>query len=92
MVGKYDFMQEIEAPLPELLAIETQFPANGIISLDKMAGFIEMFNNNLIIKLSNVKRIHAYSRVLSSWACARDIYMDLDKKPELYLRHPQSRN
>lgn len=59
-VGEYDFKQEIASPLPELLAIETQFQPKGIISLDKMAGFIDMFNNNRIIKLSNVKRSSVY--------------------------------
>lgn len=51
VVSGYNFKQEITAPLAELLAIETQFPAKGIISLDKMAGFIDMFNNNRIIKI-----------------------------------------
>jgi len=60
VVNGYNFKQEITAPLTELLAIETQFPAKGIISLDKMAGFIDMFNNNRIIKFSNNKRSPTY--------------------------------
>ena len=46
VVSEYDFKQDITAPLAELLAIETQFPVKGIMSLDEMAGFIDMFNNN----------------------------------------------
>ena len=60
VVSGYNFKQEITAPLAELLAIETQLPAKGIISLDKMAGFIDMFNNNRIIKFSNIKRSSTY--------------------------------
>jgi len=60
VVSGYHFKQEVTAPLAELLAIETQFPAKGIISLDEMAGFIDMFNNNRIIKLSNIKRSSTY--------------------------------
>ncbi|MFH2123931.1 MAG: hypothetical protein ABIJ50_10675 [Pseudomonadota bacterium] len=54
VVSGYNFKQEIVAPLAELLAIETQLPAKGIVSLDKMAGFIDMFNNNRIIKFSTI--------------------------------------
>jgi hypothetical protein len=60
VVSEYNFKQEITAPLAELLTIETQFPAEGIISLDKMAGFIDMFDNNRIIKFSNIKRSSTY--------------------------------
>ena len=60
VVSGYNFKQEIMAPLDELLAIETQFPANGIVSLDKMASFIDMFHNNRIIRFSNIKRSPTY--------------------------------
>jgi hypothetical protein len=60
VVSEYDFKQEITAPPTELLTIETQFPAKGIISLDKMAGFIDMFHNNRIVKFSNIKRSSTY--------------------------------
>ena len=60
VVAEYDFKQEIEAPIEELLAIETQFPAKGIIKLDEMARFIDMVNSNKIIKFSNYKRSSIY--------------------------------
>lgn len=60
VVSEYDFKQDITAPLAELLAIETQFSVKGIMSLDEMAGFIDMFNNNRIIKLCNIKRSSTY--------------------------------
>jgi hypothetical protein len=56
VVAEYDFKQEIEAPIEELLSIETQFPNKGIITLDEMARFIDMVNNSKIIKLGNYKR------------------------------------
>jgi len=44
VVVEYDFKQAIDAPLEELLAIETQLPAKGIIPLDEMAQFINMLD------------------------------------------------
>ena len=60
VVAEYDFKQEIKAPIAELLAIETQFPAKGIIKLDEMARFIDMVNSSKIIKFSNYKRSSIY--------------------------------
>jgi len=60
VVGEYDFKPEVEAPIEELLAIETQFPAKGIIKLDEMARFIDMVNSNKIIKFSKYKRSSIY--------------------------------
>ena len=37
VVAEYDFKQEIKSPVEELLAIETQRPTKGILSLDDMA-------------------------------------------------------
>jgi len=54
-VERYDFKQEIEAPIEELLAIETQHPAKGIIKLDEMARFIDMVNSTKIIRFSRYK-------------------------------------
>ena len=49
-VAEHDFTQAIEAPMEELLGIEEQIP-KGIIKLDEMARFIDMINDNRIIKL-----------------------------------------
>jgi hypothetical protein len=59
-VAGYDFKQKIEAPIEELLAIETQFPAKGIINLDEMARFIDMVNSSKIIQFSNYKSSFSY--------------------------------
>ena len=60
VIREYDFKQEVEAPIHELLTIETQLPGKGIISLDEMAGFIDTVNNSKIMKLCNVKRSSTY--------------------------------
>ena len=60
VVAGYNFKQEIEAPLEELLAIETQLPAKGIINLDEMARFIDVINSNKITKFSSYKRSSIY--------------------------------
>jgi hypothetical protein len=60
VVAEYDFKKEIKAPIEELLAIDKQFPAKGIIKLDEMTRFIDMANNNKIIKFSNYKRSSIY--------------------------------
>jgi hypothetical protein len=58
-VGEYDFKQIVEAPKEELLGIEEQLP-KGIIKLDEMARFIDMFNGNRIIKFNSYKRSPLY--------------------------------
>ncbi|MBW2187726.1 MAG: transposase [Deltaproteobacteria bacterium] len=60
VVAEYDFKQDIDAPLEELLAIEAQLPAKGIISLDEMGQFISMVNSDKIIKLCNDQRSSSY--------------------------------
>ncbi len=51
VVSEYDFSQNVEAPLKELLGIEQQVTAKGIINLDGMAQFINMvYKNNLRVK------------------------------------------
>ena len=53
VTANYDFNQEITAPVAELLGIENQLPADGIIPLDEMAQYIDKVNSDRIIKLSN---------------------------------------
>jgi hypothetical protein len=60
VVAEYDFKLDVDAPLEELLAIEDQLPAKGIIPLDEMAEYISMVNSDNIIKLSNDKRSSSY--------------------------------
>ncbi|MBC8439479.1 MAG: transposase [Deltaproteobacteria bacterium] len=58
-VAEHDFTQAIEAPMEELLGIEEQIP-KGIIKLDEMARFIDMINDNRIIKFNSYKRSSTY--------------------------------
>ena len=60
LTAEYDFNGDIIASPSELLGIEQQVPAKGIISLDEMARFIDMVNKNRIIKFSSYKRSPLY--------------------------------
>jgi len=58
-VAEYDFKQVIDAPKEELLGIEEQLP-KGIIKLDEMARYVDMFSGNRIIKFNSYKRSPIY--------------------------------
>ena len=58
--AEYDFNGDITASPSELLGIEQQVTATGIITLDEMARFIDMINKNNIIKFSSYKRSPLY--------------------------------
>ncbi len=58
-VAEYDFKQIVDAPKEELLGIEEQLP-HGVIKLDEMSRFIDMVNENRIIKFSTYKRSPIY--------------------------------
>ena len=58
-VVEHNFKQVVDAPMEELLGIEDQMPA-GIIKLDEMARFIDMINENRIIKFNSYKRSPIY--------------------------------
>ena len=60
MVSEYDLKQVVDAPIEELLAIETQSSAKGIINLDEMARLVDIANSNMIKKLSNYDRSSIY--------------------------------
>lgn len=59
-VSEYDFSLNVETPPEELLGIEQQVPAKGIINLDEMAQYINMVDNSRMIKLSSYKRSPIY--------------------------------
>ena len=52
VVSEYDFKQEIDIPIDQLLAIGGQRPAKGIIGLDEMARLIERVNSPKISRPS----------------------------------------
>jgi hypothetical protein len=60
VIAEYDFKQEVNTPIDQLLAIEGQHPAKGIIKLDEMARLIEKVNGTKIITFSNYNRSHIY--------------------------------
>ena len=50
VVANYDFSQEIETPLDELLGIEEQTTVTGIFSLEEMEQFIQQKENSRILR------------------------------------------
>ena len=60
VTANYDFNQEITVPVAEILGIENQMPAEGIIPLDEMAQYIDKVNSDWIIKLSSYDRSSIY--------------------------------
>jgi hypothetical protein len=60
VMNSYDFSQEIEAPVEQLLGIEGQVPTDGIIALEEMARLIERFNENRIFKINWYNRSALY--------------------------------
>jgi hypothetical protein len=57
---EYDFKQNITTPVKDLLGIDNQLPARGIINLDKMAEYIDEITYSRIIKFSNYDRSAIY--------------------------------
>ena len=57
---EYDFKQDITTPVEDLLGIDNQLPARGIINLDKMAEYIDEITYSRIIKFSNYDRSAIY--------------------------------
>ena len=60
VVDGYDFKQDITTPTEKLLGIENQIPIKGIITLDKMAKYIEHIHCDRILKFSNYNRSSIY--------------------------------
>ena len=60
VVSEYDLKQAVNAPVEELLAIETQSSAKGIIKLDEMARVVDLADSNIIKKLSHYNRSSIY--------------------------------
>ena len=60
VVEDYDFQQEISTPREELLGIEEQVPVDGIMTLEEMKDFVDTFQANPPIALSQHPRHASY--------------------------------
>lgn len=56
VIRDYDFKQEIDTPLEELIGIDNQTPNKDIIHLDKMDKMIDDFYKNALIDVRKIKR------------------------------------
>lgn len=60
VAAEYDFNGTITTPKEELLGIEEQTSLKGIINLEKMARFIEMFTSSNIVRINRYQRSPVY--------------------------------
>jgi hypothetical protein len=58
VIKDYDFKQEIDAPVAELIGIETQMPHEDIIPVDEMNDLIDGFYTNSLIDVGKLKKLH----------------------------------
>jgi len=56
VIDKYNFKQEIDVPIEELIGIETQTPNENIIPLTEMDILIDDFHKNSMIDVQKIKR------------------------------------
>ncbi|NQU63253.1 MAG: transposase [SAR324 cluster bacterium] len=55
VINDYDFKQEIDAPVEELIGIENQAVSENIISLDEMNALVDDFYKNSLIDVRKLK-------------------------------------
>lgn len=60
VIDDYDFKQEIEAPMEELVGIEGQLPNDDIIPLPEMDILIDDFYKNSLIDVRKIKRLRTH--------------------------------
>jgi len=60
VVSEYDLKQDVNVPIEDLLAIETQSSTKGIINLEEMGRLVDIADSNMIMKLSNYDRSSIY--------------------------------
>jgi hypothetical protein len=56
VIKDYDFSQQVNTPLAQLLGIEEQLPTAGIMDLAEMERFIEAHENSVLFKLNRKRR------------------------------------
>ena len=59
-VAQYDFEQDIQIPLEELIGIEGQIPMDDIMNIEEMANFIDAFNSGKFIKFNSYNRSNLF--------------------------------
>ena len=59
-VSQYDFEQDIQVPLEELIGIEEQIPMDDIMNIEEMAHFIDAFNSGKFIKFNSYNRSNLF--------------------------------
>ncbi|MCP4749542.1 MAG: transposase [Proteobacteria bacterium] len=57
IVDDYDFKQEIDAPIEELIDIDSQAVDEDIIALDEMNALIDNFHENSLVDVGKIKKL-----------------------------------
>ncbi len=57
VVNDYDFKQEIDTPVEELIGIDNQIINDDIIALDEMNTMIDDFYKNSVIDVRKIKKL-----------------------------------
>ncbi len=58
VINDYDFKQEIDKPVEELIGIDNQVINDDIITLDEMNAMIDDFYKNSFIDVRKIKKLH----------------------------------
>lgn len=58
VINDYDFNQEIDAPVEQLIGIDHQNITDDIITLDKMNALVDDFYKNSFIDVKKIKKLH----------------------------------
>ena len=56
VVGNYDYSQELDMPIEELIGIEAQEPSDGIRNLPEMSEYIENFHSENLFHFDDLKK------------------------------------
>ncbi len=56
VAGNYDYSQELDVPIEELIGVEDQRPSMGIRSLPEMATYIENFHSDNLFDFDRLKK------------------------------------
>ena len=58
IVNTYDYSQEIETPMPELIGLSEQQPTKGIMTIEQMAKFVEAHQTEFFLRLYGKDNVH----------------------------------
>jgi len=58
VVASYDFSEEVQTPVPELVGLSGQQPTKGIMTIEQMAKFVKAHQSGVLLKLYGKQHHH----------------------------------